>query len=99
MPERFGASDRLAHQGVPDAKAAMAVRDGERAEHQRIDAAGAHMPQPDRADENVADAYNERKLPRGLASHAKALAGLPEACRSERVVEQFFARDDGGRAP
>ena len=87
-----GARDRLAHQARADAEAAMGSSDRERAEHQRVDAAGAHRPEPHRADERVAVLGDEREAVGGQASGAQALARLLEARRAEGGLEQRLAR-------
>jgi len=87
-----GARDRLAHQARADADAATGSSHRERAEHQRVDAAGAHRPEPHRADERVAVLGHEREAVGGQASGAQALARLLEALGAEGGLEQRLAR-------
>jgi len=92
MPAIGGARDSLAHEARADAAAAMGSGDRERAEQQRFDAAGAHRPEPHRADERVAVLGDEREAVGGQTSGAQTLARLLEAQRAKGGLEQGLAR-------
>ena len=87
MATRLRRRERVVHQRGPDPELAGGSLNRERAEHERRDAPGADVPQPQRPDQAALGHRREGKAFGGRASVAQALAGAHMAVLAKAGIE------------
>src|ERR1700729_811867 len=94
MATRRRRRERVVHQRGPGPELAGGWLYRKRAEHERRDAPGADVPQPQRSDQAAVSHRREGKTFGGRASVAQALAGAQASVLAKAGIQQRLTGDD-----